>query len=76
MYNSPLQYCAECKQYIELDQTREQCAARNGCDVALCPHAHLFRPPVHSETTGRTPQDTKLQGNNDGADPRQEPGTR
>ena len=43
VYDSPLQYCASCKQYIELDQTAEECALQRGCKPDACPFAHLFK---------------------------------
>ena len=46
MFNSPLQYCTVCKQYVELDQSVEECAGRHGCEPASCPLARLFAPPV------------------------------
>jgi len=46
MFNSPLQYCAKCKQYVELDQTKEECAAVHGCAGEDCPLLHMFRPPA------------------------------
>ena len=46
MFNSPLQYCAKCKQYVELDQTKEECAALHGCAGVDCPLLKMFRPPA------------------------------
>jgi hypothetical protein len=46
MFNSPLQYCAKCKQYVELDQTQEECAAVHGCAGEDCPLLKMFRPPA------------------------------
>ena len=60
MFNSPLQYCASCKQYIELDQTAEECALQHGCKPEACPFAHLFKPPTAVEDkTGAQPAPTK-----------------
>ena len=46
MFNSPLQYCPKCKQYVELDQTKEECAALHGCAGVDCPLLKMFRPPA------------------------------
>ncbi len=51
MFNSPLQYCKVCKQYIALDQSQEECAKQHGCRVEVCPYAGLFSPPAESEET-------------------------
>lgn len=42
MYNSPLQYCSECRQYVELDQTQAECARLHGCRIERCPLTQLF----------------------------------
>jgi hypothetical protein len=54
MFNSPLHYCALCKQYVELDQTAQECALRHGCKVDACPFIHLFKPATSTsdEKTG------------------------
>ena len=51
MFDSPLQYCTSCKQYVELDQTAEECALQCGCKPEACPFAHLFKPltPVENK---------------------------
>ena len=55
MFNSPLQYCSECKQYVELDQTLAECAQQHGCKVERCPLAHLFMDAKRPES--ETPVD-------------------
>jgi hypothetical protein len=45
MFNSPLQYCPICKQQVALDQTKEQCAEEQNCQVKDCPLSHLFVAP-------------------------------
>jgi hypothetical protein len=54
MFNSPLHYCALCKQYVELDQSVQECALRHGCKVDACPSIHLFKPAASTsdEKTG------------------------
>jgi hypothetical protein len=42
MYNSPIHLCPACKQYVALDQSRQQCAREHLCTVDPCPLAHLF----------------------------------
>ena len=49
MFNSPLQYCPLCKEYVELDQTIEECAAKHGCRGHSCPLAPQFNPPAPAE---------------------------
>ena len=46
MFNSPLHYCAKCKQYVELDQSKAECAAQHGCGGSDCPLVGVFRPPA------------------------------
>lgn len=59
VYDSPLHYCASCKQYIELDQTAEECALKHGCK-ADCPFARLLKPPTSVEDkTGVRPAPAK-----------------
>ena len=36
MYNSPMDYCQNCKQYVVLDQTRSECATEHHCTVTRC----------------------------------------
>jgi hypothetical protein len=48
MFNSPLQYCVKCTQYVELDQTEEECAALRECGGVNCPLLKMFRPPAPS----------------------------
>jgi hypothetical protein len=49
MFNSPLQYCPGCKQYVELDQTRAECAEKHGCKDVECPLAKQFAPPAPTD---------------------------
>ena len=49
MFNSPLQYCALCKQYVELDQTMEECVAQHGCHGHDCPLTGQFSAPLPIE---------------------------
>ena len=49
MFNSPLQYCAKCKQYVELDQSKEECVALHDCGGVDCPLVKMFRPPASTE---------------------------
>jgi hypothetical protein len=58
MYNSPLQFCPACKQYVELDQTRDECIARNGCRAETCPLLeNLSIPAARTEATSAAPPD-------------------
>jgi len=49
MFNSPLQYCSKCKQYVELDQTMIECTASHDCGGRDCPLAHVFRPQASGD---------------------------
>ena len=54
MFNSPLHYCPKCKEYVELDQSKAQCAALHGCDGKDCPLEQIFRPPPAAGDEGAT----------------------
>ncbi|HTS52921.1 MAG TPA: hypothetical protein VMH26_06580 [Burkholderiales bacterium] len=54
MFNSPLQYCPKCKQYVELDQTMKECAASHDCGGRDCPLVEVFSPPASSDETQPT----------------------
>lgn len=42
MFNSPLEYCPHCRQYVALDSTPKECAAKYRCGVEVCPlRAHF-----------------------------------
>ena len=42
MFNSPIEYCPHCRQYVALDQTQQQCAAEYQCQIELCPLHKYF----------------------------------
>ncbi len=46
MFNSPVHYCIKCKQYVELDQTKDECATLHACGGEDCPLLKMFRPPA------------------------------
>ena len=46
MFNSPLHYCTKCNQYVELDQSKEECAAQHACGGLDCDLGNAFTPPV------------------------------
>ena len=48
MFNSPLQHCPVCKQHVALDQSKEECAHEQHCEVENCPLSHLFVTPTTS----------------------------
>jgi len=45
MYDSPTDWCPIARAYVELDESRSECEARQHCAAAECPLAHYFRPP-------------------------------
>jgi hypothetical protein len=61
MFNSPLHFCKVCKQYVELDQSVEQCAREHGCRSEACPYASLFRPPAPTDEAKPADQDRPLK---------------
>jgi hypothetical protein len=63
MFNSPLHYCPLCKQYVELDQTQQECALQHGCKVEPCPFTNLFKPEAStSEKTTDAQATTRKSG--------------
>jgi hypothetical protein len=42
VFDSPLEFCRYCKQYVVLDQTQRECAAEHRCQTALCPLMKYF----------------------------------
>jgi hypothetical protein len=48
-----LQYCGECKQYVEPDQSQAECARRHDCAIERCPLRHLFAAAAEPE--GKSP---------------------
>ena len=55
MFKSPLQICPVCKQYVQLDQTQAECAAKHGCHTDECPLANEFAPPAPSAEPAPAP---------------------
>lgn len=49
MFNSPLEYCPHCRQYVALDSTPTECAAWYQCGIEFCP---LQRHFTVSQLTG------------------------
>lgn len=54
MFNSPMEYCVHCQQYVALDESQQACAAQHHCEVAACPLKKYFT----KGTTKREHQDT------------------
>lgn len=43
MFDSPLEYCPRCREYVALDQTQRKCAARHQCGTEEpCPLERYF----------------------------------
>jgi hypothetical protein len=52
MFNSPLEYCPRCCQYVALDLTQRECAAEHQCGKELCPlENHFMGMKAGSELT-------------------------
>ena len=51
MFNSPMDYCPRCRQYVALDQAPLECAAQYHCGGVPCPLERYFAPPA--ATTGK-----------------------
>lgn len=57
MYDSPLDYCPLCKQWIALDQTLADCTRRNGGEASTCPMAaRLLAAERQAGWTGLDPR--------------------
>lgn len=54
MFNSPMDYCPRCRQYVALDQTKHECAAQYQCGGMPCPLERYFvlAPSTHAEAAG------------------------
>jgi hypothetical protein len=48
MFDSPLHYCAICRQYLALDQLAADCARAQDCKVHVCPYADLLATPAEA----------------------------
>jgi hypothetical protein len=42
MFESPLEWCTACKEWIALDQTVEECARQHRCGERGCPMTALL----------------------------------
>jgi hypothetical protein len=42
MFNSPLEYCPHCSEYVALDLTQRECAAQHQCEKEPCPLENYF----------------------------------
>lgn len=72
MFDSPLEYCPRCREYVALDLTQRQCAARHLCGNEPCPLEKYFTGtkcelepiapecPYDQETHGLSPAATSL----------------
>lgn len=45
MFDSPLEWCTVCKDWVALDQTVLECARCRGCPGRACPLAALLCAP-------------------------------
>lgn len=43
MFDSPLEWCSVCQEWVALDQTFDERTGRCSCDADACPLAALFR---------------------------------
>jgi hypothetical protein len=46
MFNSPLEYCPRCRQYVALDLTQRECAVEHQCGKEPCPLESHFMERV------------------------------
>jgi len=46
MFYSPFDICEICKEYVLLDQTKEDCAREHDCHIAHCPLKRFFSEPA------------------------------
>ncbi len=42
MFDSPLEWCRVCKEWVALDQTAEECKRQHHCRDGACPMAALL----------------------------------
>lgn len=60
MVQPHIEYCYVCRQYVRLDQTREECAKEQNCDSKQCPlekyfhYAHPEKPEKNAGGKGTT----------------------
>lgn len=54
MFNSPTEFCCECGQWVALDQTKAECAARHQCVEAGC-HFSLYFAASSTGSMGAIP---------------------
>ena len=71
MFDSPFEYCPQCRAYVLLDQTQGECAREHSCAVASkCPLQRFFtglefheqdgKPEAGEESPGTTPKDSSV----------------
>lgn len=57
MFESPLEWCSVCKEWVALDQSFIECARIHGCRIGNCPLAALLHapqaPPCRDPARGR-----------------------
>ena len=54
MFESPLEYCPFCREYVALDVTQSECAVRHACKDVRCPLAQYFTGPRGEVAQGET----------------------
>ena len=59
MFYSPFDACEICKQYVLLDQTKDDCAREHDCHVADCPLKRFFAEPADPIAPRPNASDTK-----------------
>ena len=60
MFNSPMDYCPHCRQYVALDQAKHECAAQYQCEGMACPLERYFVPAT--STTAEAAGEQKAAG--------------
>lgn len=55
LFDSPLEICPICEEYVLLDQSHDECAREHHCEHVKCPLARYFTGKEMKEETGDPP---------------------
>lgn len=56
MFDSPIERCPVCGQWVLTDQTRKECAREHDCHIEQCPLKDYFTGYDFSEKKGKRPK--------------------